>query len=89
MTQRPAGPSEPERTTPGTPAGQTSATGQTAPTGETFMPRDSARIRQQLEIEDERWSRAHQMRVWMWLAVMIIGYCVWTLFVYFLEPGLR
>jgi hypothetical protein len=40
-------------------------------------------------VEDERWAAPRQRRDWMWLALMIVIYCAWTLIVYFLEPGLR
>ncbi len=52
-------------------------------------PRPHANPQGRDEIEDERWSASHQVRDWMWLALMIIGYCVWTLVVFALEPGLR
>jgi hypothetical protein len=40
-------------------------------------------------LEDERWAPHRQRRDWMWLGLMIVVYCAWTLIVYLLEPGLR
>jgi hypothetical protein len=39
--------------------------------------------------EDVRHSRTAIARAWVFLAVMGVLYLAWTLFVYFLEPGLR
>jgi hypothetical protein len=39
--------------------------------------------------EDVRWSRRAVVRAWIILALMVVGWLVWTLVVYFLEPGLR
>jgi hypothetical protein len=39
--------------------------------------------------EDVRHGRAAVTRAWVILAVMIVLYLVWTLIVFFLEPGLR
>ena len=39
--------------------------------------------------EDVRHSRRAVSRAWVILAVMVVLYLVWTLVVYFLEPGLR
>jgi hypothetical protein len=39
--------------------------------------------------EDVRQSTRAHTRAWVILAVMIALYFVWTLIVYFLEPGLR
>ncbi len=39
--------------------------------------------------EDVRHGPRAQRRAWVILAVMIALYLVWTLIVYFLEPGLR
>jgi hypothetical protein len=39
--------------------------------------------------EDVRHSRQAVNRAWVILAVMVVLYLVWTLIVYFLEPGLR
>jgi hypothetical protein len=36
-----------------------------------------------------RHSRRNITRAWIVLAVMIAAYLVWTLTVYFIEPGLR
>jgi hypothetical protein len=57
-------------------------------TDEGIQHSDEARQRS-YEIEDRRWSTQHQIRDWIWLGIMILAYCAWTLFVYFLEPGLR
>ena len=38
---------------------------------------------------DVRHSRSAMNRAWIFVAVMIVLYLVWTLIVYFLEPGLR
>jgi hypothetical protein len=38
---------------------------------------------------DVRHSRAAQNRSWVILAVMVVLYLVWTLIVFFFEPGLR
>jgi len=38
---------------------------------------------------DVRHSRRSEMRSWIILAVLIAVYLVWTLIIYFLEPGLR
>ncbi len=40
-------------------------------------------------MEDERWSRSDQIKDWLKLLLMVIATFVWTLIVYFLEPGLR
>lgn len=39
--------------------------------------------------EDVRWSRRAVTRSWLLLALMIVLWFVWTLTVYFIEPGLR
>ena len=39
--------------------------------------------------QDVRHSRRNIARAWIILAVMIGFYLLWTLIVYFLEPGLR
>jgi hypothetical protein len=39
--------------------------------------------------EDVRHTRQAVNRAWVILAVMVVLYLVWTLIVYFLEPGLR
>ena len=39
--------------------------------------------------EDVRHSRRAVSRAWIILAVMAVLYLVWTLVIYFLEPGLR
>jgi hypothetical protein len=39
--------------------------------------------------EDVRHSRRAQMRAWVILALIAVVYLVWTLIVYFVEPGLR
>ena len=39
--------------------------------------------------EDVRHSRRAVPRAWIILAIMVVLYLVWTLIVYFLEPGLR
>ena len=39
--------------------------------------------------EDVRHSRPQMIRSWIILAVLVLLYFVWTLTVYFLEPGLR
>jgi hypothetical protein len=39
--------------------------------------------------EDARHSRGSQIRTWVILAVLVVGYLAWTLTVYFIEPGLR
>ncbi len=77
MTERPTGGQEPVN-----PAGPKDASGRHATTPE---PRQLMRFAQ----EDERWTMRHQLRDWMWLGLMIIGFCAWTLLVFFLEPGLR
>jgi hypothetical protein len=38
---------------------------------------------------DVRHSRSAINRAWIFVAVMIVLYLLWTLTVYFLEPGLR
>ena len=38
---------------------------------------------------DVRHSRSATNRAWIFLVVMIVLYLLWTLTVYFLEPGLR
>jgi hypothetical protein len=38
---------------------------------------------------DVRHSRRNVVRAWIILAVLILIYLLWTLIVYFLEPGLR
>jgi hypothetical protein len=38
---------------------------------------------------DVRHSRSAMNRAWIFLVVMIVLYLLWTLTVYFLEPGLR
>ena len=38
---------------------------------------------------DVRHSRSATYRAWIFLVVMIVLYLLWTLTVYFLEPGLR
>jgi hypothetical protein len=38
---------------------------------------------------DVRHSRRSEVRSWIILAVLIAVYLVWTLIIYFLEPGLR
>ena len=53
------------------------------------MPLAEAERRRSFELEDRRWEARQQVRDWIWLAVMIIVYCAWTLFVYLVEPGLR
>jgi hypothetical protein len=39
--------------------------------------------------EEIRHGRAAVTRAWVILAVMVVLYLVWTLIVFFLEPGLR
>jgi hypothetical protein len=39
--------------------------------------------------EDERWSRAAQVRDWIILGAMMSIYLLWTGIIYFLEPGIR
>jgi len=39
--------------------------------------------------EDVRHGRAAVTRAWVILAVLIVLYLIWTLIVFFLEPGLR
>ena len=39
--------------------------------------------------EDVRHSRAAVNRAWVILAIMVALYLVWTLIVFFVEPGLR
>jgi hypothetical protein len=39
--------------------------------------------------EEVRHSKRAEMRAWVILAVIALFYLVWTLTVYFLEPGLR
>jgi hypothetical protein len=39
--------------------------------------------------EDVRHSRGSMIRAWVVLAGLVLFYLVWTLIVYFLEPGLR
>lgn len=36
-----------------------------------------------------RHSRRNVTRAWLILAVLVLLYLIWTLLVYFLEPGLR
>ena len=38
---------------------------------------------------DVRHSRRTLVRAWVILAILVVVYLVWTLLVYFLEPGLR
>jgi hypothetical protein len=38
---------------------------------------------------DVRHSRSAVNRAWVFIAVMIVLFLLWTLTVYFLEPGLR
>jgi hypothetical protein len=38
---------------------------------------------------DARYSRRAIVRAWVILAVLVAIYLVWTLIVYFFEPGLR
>ena len=38
---------------------------------------------------DVRHSRCTLVRAWVILAILVVVYLVWTLLVYFLEPGLR
>ena len=45
--------------------------------------------RKSFEIEDERWQLKYQLRDWLILGVLVLITLVWTLFVYFLQPGLR
>ena len=53
------------------------------------MPLAEEERRRSFELEDRRWDAREQLRDWIWLAVMIVAYCAWTLFAFFLEPGLR
>ena len=53
------------------------------------MPLAEDERRRSFELEDRRWETRQQVRDWMWLAVMIIVYTAWTLFVYLVQPGLR
>jgi hypothetical protein len=53
------------------------------------MPLAEEERRRSFELEDRRWEPRQQLRDWIWLAVMIVAYCAWTLFVYLTEPGLR
>jgi hypothetical protein len=39
--------------------------------------------------EDVRHSRTAVNRSWVILAIMVVVYLVWTLTVFFIEPGLR
>jgi hypothetical protein len=39
--------------------------------------------------EEVRHSRRAEIRAWVILAVIALLYLVWTLIVYFVEPGLR
>jgi hypothetical protein len=36
-----------------------------------------------------RYGRANVLRAWIILGALVVGYLVWTLIVYFFEPGLR
>jgi hypothetical protein len=56
---------------------------------ESGMPLAEDEHRRSFELEDRRWAARDQVRDWIWLAVMIIVFTAWTLFVYLLEPGLR
>jgi len=53
------------------------------------MPLAEDRRRRSFELEDRRWEVRQQVRDWIWLAVMIVAYCAWTLFLYLVQPGLR
>jgi hypothetical protein len=53
------------------------------------MPLAEDERRRSFELEDRRWDAREQLRDWIWLAVMIVAYCAWTLFAFLLEPGLR
>jgi hypothetical protein len=53
------------------------------------MPLAEDERRRSFELEDRRWEARQQVRDWIWLAVMIVAYCAWTLIVYLVEPGLR
>ena len=53
------------------------------------MPLAEEERRRSFELEDRRWEPRQQLRDWIWLAVMIVVYCAWTLFVFLTEPGLR
>ncbi len=77
MTQRPTGSQEP-----------VSQAGPKDPSGQRLTTPEPRQLQRFAE-EDERWTLRHQLRDWMWLGVMIIAFCTWTLVVYFLEPGLR
>jgi hypothetical protein len=39
--------------------------------------------------EDVRHSRSTMIRAWVIIAALMIFYLIWTLVVFFLEPGLR
>ncbi|MDQ6905222.1 MAG: hypothetical protein M3176_00190 [Chloroflexota bacterium] len=45
--------------------------------------------RKSFAIEDARWAAKEQLKDWGVLALMMAISVAWSLFVYFLEPGLR
>ncbi|MCA9891414.1 MAG: hypothetical protein KC615_00415 [Anaerolineae bacterium] len=42
-----------------------------------------------LEREDNRWGRAHWLRDWAILLIMVIAYLMWAGTIYLFEPGIR
>lgn len=56
---------------------------------QTTYGEDSRHRAESFAIEDERWTRGAQLRDWGRLALMIGVFLLWTLLIYWLEPGLR
>jgi hypothetical protein len=46
-------------------------------------------LRHSYETEDQRWSRGHQVRDWIFFGLLCLVNLAWMAAVYFLEPGLR
>ncbi len=88
--QRPGGPNA-QTGRPGVqsrPGGQPSAEEKEQFRQPTFWYNEKDR-EESFRIEDARWSRNDQIKDWLKLLAMVVGTIIWTLIVYFLEPGLR
>ncbi|MDQ6737673.1 MAG: hypothetical protein M3Z30_08235 [Gemmatimonadota bacterium] len=56
---------------------------------QTTFGQDQEHRRRSFAIEDERWTRGRQLRDWLLLGGMILGYLTWAMIIYALEPGIR
>lgn len=45
--------------------------------------------RKAFQMEDARWATSEQVKDWLKLGAMVLITVIWSLFIYFIEPGLR